>query len=191
MKSTSAANVGSSLIAAAGVPAWAISRSIRRMAPVAASSAAIGKMTIREPSSLTRSRLMGGVLPPSAQLKSSGTPGKARTAASASASLVSASMNSASAPAWWYIRARWQGRLEPFDGPGVGPGDDHEVGLGAGLHRRADLLDHLLGRDDQLALHVAALLRGHLILDVNPGGPGRLVGAHGADHVQRVAVAGV
>jgi len=63
MKSTNSANVGNSCIAAAGVPARAISCSIRRMAPVAASNVLMGKITIRYPSSFTRSRLIGGVLP--------------------------------------------------------------------------------------------------------------------------------
>ena len=59
------------------------------------------------------------------------------------------------------------------------------------LDRGPDLRRHLRRRYDELALHVAALLGGHLVLDVDPGDPGRLVGADGADHVQRVAVAGV
>jgi hypothetical protein len=61
----------------------------------------------------------------------------------------------------------------------------------ARVDRGPDLLRHLLGADDQLALHVTALLGGDLVLDVDPGHPGRLVGADRADHVQRVAVAGV
>src|SRR5262245_64879014 len=68
MKSTNSANVGSSRITAAGVPSPAISCSTRRMAPVAASNVLMGKMTIRYPSSFRRPRLIGGVLPPSAQL---------------------------------------------------------------------------------------------------------------------------
>jgi hypothetical protein len=51
MKSTNSANVGNSCIAAAGVPARAISCSIRRMAPVAASNVLMGKITILYPSS--------------------------------------------------------------------------------------------------------------------------------------------
>jgi hypothetical protein len=47
MKSVNSANVGSSPITPAGVPARAISCSIRRMAAVAASSVLIGKITIR------------------------------------------------------------------------------------------------------------------------------------------------
>src|SRR5437667_3562395 len=84
-----------------------------------------------------------------------------------------------------------EGSLQAFHGPRVGPGDDHELGLRTGLHRRPDLLRHLFGRDDQLALQVPALLRGHLILDVDTGDAGRLVGTDRADHVQRVAVAAV
>ena len=81
------------------MPAAAISPSTWRMAAVAASSVAIGKITMRYPSSVSRSRPTGGVLPPSAQLNSNGTSGNARAAASISASETSASMNRASAPA--------------------------------------------------------------------------------------------
>src|SRR5262249_17587404 len=72
MKPTNSANVGSSRIPAAGVPSPAISCSTRRMAPVAASNVPMGKMTIRYPSSFRRPRLIGGGLPPSAPLNSSG-----------------------------------------------------------------------------------------------------------------------
>ena len=51
MKSMNSANAGDSCIAAAGVPARAISCSIRRMAPVAASNVLMGKITILYPSS--------------------------------------------------------------------------------------------------------------------------------------------
>ena len=42
---------------------------------------------------------------------------------------------------------------------------------------RPDLLRHLVGTDDQLSLHVAALPGRNLVLDVEPGRPGRLGGA--------------
>src|SRR5437667_10697156 len=94
------------------------------MAPVAASNALRGKITIRYPSSFRRSRLTGGVLPPSAQLNSSGTPGKARTASSASASLVSASMNSGVAG---HLGHGQQANVRPADEGrrGPDPGLDH------------------------------------------------------------------
>src|SRR5947209_17088083 len=98
------------------------------MAPVAASNALRGKITIRYLSSFRRSRLTGGVLPPSAQLNSSGTPGKARTASSASASLVSASRNSASAP------ARGSGGHRDQEQPRV----DHAADLGTERLRRLE-----------------------------------------------------
>ena len=47
MKSQNSPNDGSPGSAPAGVPAWAISRRMRRIAAVAASSVLIGKMTIR------------------------------------------------------------------------------------------------------------------------------------------------
>ncbi len=52
-------------------------------------------------------------MPPSAQLNSSGTSGKASAACSTSASLTSASMNSTSAPVSAYIRARASARSSP------------------------------------------------------------------------------
>ena len=72
------------------MPAAAHSRRMRRIAAVAASSVPIGKITMRYQSSVSRSRLTGGVLPPSAQLNSSGTSGNAAAAASISASETSA-----------------------------------------------------------------------------------------------------
>src|SRR5439155_23149697 len=83
------------------------------------------------------------------------------------------------------------GADHPLDGPGVGAGDDDEIVRPAGGDGGADLRLHLRRRDDLLALHVTALLRGDLILDVDGGHAGALVLLHGADHVDRVAVAGI
>ena len=60
-----------------------------------------------------------------------------------------------------------------------------------GIDRRLDLADHLGARDDLLPLVMAAFLRRDLVLDMKPGDPGFLVLAHGADDIDRVAVAGI
>ena len=50
---------------------------------------------------------------------------------------------------------------------------------------------HLGAGDDLLILHMAALFGHDLIFDVNGGDASALVLLHGADHVERIAVAGV
>ena len=61
----------------------------------------------------------------------------------------------------------------------------------ARLDRGADLGDELGARDHLLAIEVAAALGRHLVLDVDRRHAARLVFAHGARHVELVAVAGV
>ena len=63
---------------------------------------------------------------------------------------------------------------EAFDGDGVGARDDQQIGIGARVHRGLDLCDHLGGRDDLLALEMAAALREHLVLDLDRVGAGAL-----------------
>jgi hypothetical protein len=66
-------------------------------------------------------------------------------------------------------------RVQPLDGGGVGAGDEHEVGVAPGGDGGADLADHLARLHHGLAGHVAALLRRHLVLQVQPRHPGLLV----------------
>jgi hypothetical protein len=73
----------------------------------------------------------------------------------------------------------------------VRTGNDDEVGIPPGVDRRMDLADHLGGADDLLSLVMAAFLRAHLILDVECRDPGFLVFADSADHVDRIAIAGI
>ena len=67
----------------------------------------------------------------------------------------------------------------------------HQVGIGPVLHGGADLVRELLGVDDLLARDVPALLRRHLVLEVEPRDAGLLVLPHRAHDVERVAVARV
>ena len=73
----------------------------------------------------------------------------------------------------------------------VGAGDDEQVALAARVGGGADLGRVLLGGDHLLALEVAALLRPHLVLEEHAGRARVLEVADGAQHVDRVAVAGV
>ena len=73
----------------------------------------------------------------------------------------------------------------------VGPRDDHEVLVPAGVGRGLDLLDHLLRRDHLAAEHVPAPLGEDLVLELDGADAGPLVLADRAADVQRVAVAGV
>ena len=69
--------------------------------------------------------------------------------------------------------------------------DQHEVVVTPRRSRGSDLGVHLVGIDDLLVLHVAALLGQHLVLDVDTGDSGLLVLLHRAQDVDLVAVAGV
>ena len=84
-------------------------------------------------------------------------------------------MNSTSAPASRYSRARSSARSRPSTARASVRAMITNSGLRTRLDRRPDLRRHLSAPDDELALHVPALLRGHLVLDVDPGDPGRLV----------------
>ena len=79
-----------------------------------------------------------------------------------------------SAPAARYSRAA-DGRVETLDGPRVGPGHDHEIGIAAGGDGRADLGRHRRGIDQPLAGEVAASLGQDLVFQVQAGDSGFLV----------------
>ena len=81
--------------------------------------------------------------------------------------------------------------LEPRDRDGVGAGDDDGAVVCPGRKRRAHLLDHLVARDDLLALHVPAALGKRLILDLHRRCACALELPDGAGHVHQLAVAGV
>jgi hypothetical protein len=69
-------------------------------------------------------------------------------------------------------------RLQPLDRARVGARDDHHVGVAPRVGRGLDLAHHLGLADDLLALVVAALLRRHLVLEVERRDAGLLVLAH-------------
>ena len=61
----------------------------------------------------------------------------------------------------------------------------------ARIDRRLDLAGHLLRRDQRLAVEMAAALGKILVLELDRVGAGALEQAHGALHIERVAIAGV
>ncbi len=83
------------------------------------------------------------------------------------------------------------GAVEAFDRDGVGARHDQGLARVAGIHRGADFSAHLGGRDQRLAVEMAAALGKVLVLELDRGGAGALELAHGAHDVERIAVAGV
>jgi hypothetical protein len=81
--------------------------------------------------------------------------------------------------------------VQPLDGERVGARDQHEIGVGGGVARGAELLGHLRHRDHRLVIVVAAPLREHLILEMERRHPRPFQLPHGAAGVQGIAVAGV
>ena len=149
-------------------------------------------MTSEKPSSVIRSSDSGGVRPPSAQLKTSGaTPRSSAATRSMSASEVGASTNRTSAPASAKARARAMASSVPVTATASVRAMISRSGSRRASTAARSLPHHLVGADQPLAAHVPALLGRHLVLELDPGDAGLLVELHGADDVDRVAVAGV
>ena len=70
--------------------------------------------------------------------------------------------------------------IEAFHGARVGTGDDLRIRVLAGVERGLDLAQHLVERNDPLAIEVAALLRKHLVLDLQGRCACALQELHGA-----------
>ena len=82
------------------------------------------------------------------------------------------------------------GRLEAFDGTGIGAGDDNQI-LPPRVDRGPHLAHHLLQRDQLLAVEMTAPFGRVLVLDLNGAGAGLLQNANGVGDVDRVAETGV
>ena len=175
-----------------GVRAAAISASAWRIDAVAVSSVLIGKMTIAKPRSfepLVRDRGRLAAFGPVEQQGDVGELG--RDGLDLGLARRGLDEEHVGARVLVATRARSIAAGRPSTARGVGPGDDHEVGRLPGRDRGADLREHLVGRDDLLALHVPAPLGRHLVLDVQRRHAGLLVLLHGPHDVDRVAEAGV
>ena len=83
------------------------------------------------------------------------------------------------------------GVLPASDRVGVAAGNDHEIGVGAGVQGGLDLLHRFFLGDDLFPGEEAAFLGEHLVFYVHPRHSCGLVFADGALHVQGIAVAGV
>ena len=88
------------------------------------------------------------------------------------------------------LRALDRGLLA-LDGVRVGARHDHELRVGAAIHRGLDAVDHLVGGDQCLAGAVAAALRLHLVLEVAAGRARADQVRNGARDVEGRAPAGV
>ena len=88
------------------------------------------------------------------------------------------------------LRALDRGLLA-LDGVRVGARHDHELSVGAAVHRGLDAIDHLVGGDERLAGTVAAALRLHLVLEMAAGRAGADQVRNGAGDVEGRAPAGV
>ena len=82
-----------------------------------------------------------------------------------------------------------EGILKPIHRIGIGPCNNHEVGVLPGINGGAYFLDHLVKGNNLLALHMAAFLGPELVLDVNGGHSCSLILADRATHIDRVAIA--
>jgi len=75
-----------------------------------------------------------------------------------------------SAPASTARHGALDGLIDALHRQGVGPRHDHEIRIGARVHRSLDPIDHFLLRHDLLTRTVAAALGLHLVLDVQSAG---------------------
>ena len=81
--------------------------------------------------------------------------------------------------------------VEPFDGNGIGAGDDHELAVAARLHCRLDLEHGFIERNDLLAGEVSAFFRNDLVFDLHRGDAGALEFLDRPVEFDGVAVPGV
>ena len=75
------------------------------------------------------------------------------------------------------------------DGNGIGPGNDHGIGVLSGMDGGANFGDHFFFCDDLLAFHMAAAFGHDLVFQLDAGNTGHFVFRDGADDIQSVAVA--
>ncbi len=80
------------------------------------------------------------------------------------------------------------GLLEVYDCSRIGACDDQEIGTTPCIHGRPDFCDVVVERNDLLVVQVSALLREDLILDVDGRNTPPFEFAHGADHIEFIAV---
>src|SRR6516225_61984 len=132
---------------------------------------------------------MSGVLPPRTTLSRHG-PLTRRGTAAISSSVCGASTKAISAPEARAALTRAIASSKPATAR-VGARDNHEIPVATGGDGGADLCQIILARDDLFAFEMTTFLREFLILDVDSRDAAALKFAHGAKHVELVAVAGV
>ena len=115
--------------------------------------------------------MKSGVAPNSVMLARIGTLTAAANALYIARSVI-ASGKIMSAPASTQARARSIAASQALDRQRVGARHDREVGIGPGVDRGLDPVDHLVLRHELLAGPVAAALRADLVFDVHRAGAG-------------------
>ena len=150
-----------------------------------------GKITSAKPIASSSAAGRIGVLPPSTMLAISGTPGSALAMRASSSRVFGASTNSMSAPASRVARRALDRALEALDRDRIGARDDQRVGEARVSSAALILPDHLVGRDQRLAVEMAAALGEILVLELDRGRARALERAHRAHDIERVAVAGI
>jgi hypothetical protein len=114
-----------------------------------------------------------------------------RAIRASSCSFSGASTNVASAPGFNQQLGTLDRSVDPEHGARIGARDDLKVLILAGIDRRLHLLDHLVDCDDVLAGEMAALLREHLVFDLDARSARAFHHLDGPHHVQSVAEAGI
>ncbi len=84
-----------------------------------------------------------------------------------------------------------EGILEAIHSIGIGPCDNHEIGVLPGINGGTDFLDHLVEGNDLLALHMTALLRPDLIFDMDRCHACPFILMDSAPYIDGVAIAGI
>src|SRR5438874_11559210 len=81
--------------------------------------------------------------------------------------------------------------LQAIDCVSIGACNDHEVGVLPRIDSSAYLLRHLFHGDNLLALHMAALLRPDLVLDMQSSNTSAFILVYSSSHIDWIAVAGI
>ena len=89
-----------------------------------------------------------------------------------------------SAPASTYAHARSMADCNPSIGQRIRSRHEHEVGIGSGIHRSLDTVDHFRLADEHLARAVATALGLYLILDMHRTGARFNQGFHRACDIE-------
>src|SRR5690348_6272818 len=81
--------------------------------------------------------------------------------------------------------------LQAIDCDSIGTSNDHEVWVLSCINCSTNLLHHLVHWNDLFTLHMPALLRPYLVLDMQPGNTRVFVFTNCPSHIDWIAIASV